>query len=198
MSGKDGMVEVTYHEVYLKIAAENCQNAKRIEAEWVSRRNSETPVTYEEYEYYVLNGIERCVIVATVFTALAAEAFINHYAIIRLSKNYLVNYLNNLRLVPKWVVIPRVVTGKQLDQGSKAFEQLRTLVKRRNELVHYKTRRISIWDEDSAVDVEEELEEAQGFILAVKELVLELGKLDPQADSKWVKDINLATTSSTA
>ncbi len=82
-------------------------------------------------------------IVAVVFSALSAEACINHYASENLSKTYLKQYLDKLELTAKWIVIPRIVTGKQFDPGSKLMQDLSWLVKLRNRFVHFKSRTIA-------------------------------------------------------
>jgi len=85
-------------------------------------------------------------LVVVVFSALTLEAYINHYGISRLSKNYFSKYLDKLDMFAKWIVIPKVVTGKQLDPGSVAMQDLDWLVTLRNNLVHYKSKKVAIHD----------------------------------------------------
>jgi hypothetical protein len=52
-------------------------------------------------------------------------------------------YVDKLEFLSKWVVIPKIVTGKQFPTDSQAFELLGKLKKTRNDIVHFKTRKIS-------------------------------------------------------
>jgi len=76
---------------------------------------------------------------AVTFGAMCLEAFIYDYAAHNLSDTYTRKYLDKLDLISKWVIIPRLVTGKILPRESQAFEHLKRLVKERNELVHPKS-----------------------------------------------------------
>jgi hypothetical protein len=91
------------------------------------------------------------------------EAYINHYGISRISRNYFSNYLDKLDMVAKWIVIPKVVTGKKIDPGSAAMQDLDWLVTLRNKLVHYKSKEVVVdniqtsdflWYEDAAKAVQ--------------------------------------------
>ena len=77
-----------------------------------------------------------------VFGALCLEAFIYDYAAHNFSDTYAKKYLDKLDLPSKWVIIPKLVTGKEFSRGSQAFEYLGELVKVRNELVHAKSKRM--------------------------------------------------------
>jgi hypothetical protein len=110
-----------------------------------------------------------------VFAAICLEAFINDYASMNLSKQ-LFEKIEMLKPCNKWVIVPKLVTGKEFDTGSKAFELLRKLIKNRNELVHPKPKII--------YELEKENEKKQ---LIVKEayktmsaVIRELDKVDNQ------------------
>ena len=72
--------------------------------------------------------IGKLAVVVIVFCAFALEAYINDYAINRLSRSYFKKYLDRLDLVAKWVVIPRLVAQKRVDPGSRALQDLTWLV----------------------------------------------------------------------
>jgi len=76
---------------------------------------------------------------AVTFGAMCLESFIYDYAANSFSDTYVRKYLDKLELVSKWVVIPRLTTGKDFPRESKAFEDLRRLIKERNDLVHAKS-----------------------------------------------------------
>ena len=90
--------------------------------------------------FLVLNNIERYWASAVVFGAMCLEAFIYDYAATYFSDTYVRRYLDKLDLKAKWVVIPKLVTGKKFPTGSKAFQNLHRLVSERNLLVHHKSK----------------------------------------------------------
>jgi hypothetical protein len=56
--------------------------------------------------------IEEIVSIVIVFSAPTLEAYINPYGITRISGNYFSKYLDRLSVAAKWIIIPKVVTGK--------------------------------------------------------------------------------------
>jgi hypothetical protein len=127
--------------------------------------------------------IGRLALIVVVFCVTSLEAYINDYAIIRLSKNYLKTYLDKLDLFSKWIIIPRITTGIQLDAGAKPLQDLSWLISLRNKLVHYKSRTVDIkqikdtdflWADD-----------AKRAIETVKNLAQELKKIDSDIYIDW-------------
>lgn len=74
-----------------------------------------------------------------VFSAMCIEAAAFDFAAIQLSDAYAEQYLDKLDLVSKWVVVPKLVCGKSLQEDGAALNALRTLVRSRNSLVHQKS-----------------------------------------------------------
>ncbi|WP_250125893.1 hypothetical protein [Chroococcidiopsis sp. CCMEE 29] len=125
-------------------------------------------------------------IVSVIFSALTAEAFINHYGITKTSKNYF-KYLDRLNLVDKWIIVPKVVTGNSIEPGSHSIQCLNNLVGLRNKLVHYKTRKVSI----ETIDDWESLgmasfDDAQNGIEAIRLSVKALNKIDESVETQWL------------
>ncbi|WP_318400392.1 hypothetical protein [Photobacterium leiognathi] len=77
-----------------------------------------------------------------VFSAMCVEAAINDYAGTHLGDKYFENHLCNLDVVSKWVVIPKLVCGKEIKKSSAAFGALKQLIRSRNQLVHSKSREL--------------------------------------------------------
>ena len=73
-----------------------------------------------------------------VFTAFYLEGYIYQYATRHLSVSYFKQHLEKLPLKSKFVVITQLVTGKQMNTSSKAFQMLSKLVAARNKLAHPK------------------------------------------------------------
>jgi hypothetical protein len=77
---------------------------------------------------------------AVLFGAMCLESFIYDYAARGFSDTYVKRYLDRLDLKAKWVVIPKLVTGKDFPTDSKAFQNLQRLVVERNKLAHHKSK----------------------------------------------------------
>lgn len=74
---------------------------------------------------------------STLSLAFACEAYINQYGAERLGDNDFSSF-DKLPVEDKWIVIPRVVTGKSFDKGKEPFQTLKKLIEFRNGWVHHK------------------------------------------------------------
>jgi len=183
-------VEWTYHGEYFKIALDNYVNVEKLKKERESiQKTLRRKKKVSDSEVGLLaeknDAIGQHALVVITFSTLSLEAYINHYAISRLSRNYLTNYLDKLDLLSKWIVIPRMITGKQLDPGSKSVQDLSWLITVRNKLMHYKSRKMRI-DEIKESDFFWEFD-AEKAIKTVKNLLLGLKKIDKKVDIDWSK-----------
>ena len=100
-----------------------------------------TKLKQEELSYIVSLQApkEAHFIKAITFGAMCLEAFIYDYAAHNFTDTYVKKYLDKLDVVSKWVVITRLTTGKDFPRESKAFEDLKMLIKARNDFVHPKS-----------------------------------------------------------
>lgn len=79
-----------------------------------------------EFELQELqNKIDKCAIEVIVFCAMALEAYIYDFASRKLTDSYVQNHLDKLDTLSKWVVIPNLVTGKELPRDHRWFSLLR-------------------------------------------------------------------------
>lgn len=79
-------------------------------------------------------------LVEHLFAAMCLEAFIYDYAATNFSDTYVKKYLDKLDLVSKWVLIPKLVLGKEFPRSGRAFAYIRSVKKERDKLVHSKSR----------------------------------------------------------
>lgn len=107
----------------------------------VSASDSNDDVSYDLHgkaqrtgEAAVALGIQVIVI-----AAMCLEAAIYDYAAWHLHDNYVKNHLDRLSLLSKWLVIPRLITQRELRVGRPAYEKLKRLIDARNALVHSKS-----------------------------------------------------------
>jgi len=127
-----------------------------------------------------------------VFAALFLEAFIYDYAAANFSDTYTKKYLDNLSLVSKWVVIPKLVTGKDFSTEGQAFEHLVKLKKARNDLVHYKSSSLPANLEEWKKVLKKMQKEDDANVVnayqTVKEVLTELRKLEGGGEwNQWFR-----------
>jgi hypothetical protein len=126
---------------------------------------------------------------AIVFGALCLEAFIYDYAAHNFSDTYARKYLDKLDLRSKWVVIPKLVTGKKFPKERQVFEHLGELIEARNELVHAKSRRMPSNDKEWERLIESYKNKKVFAKLnpyeTIIEILTELRNLDDAEDKWW-------------
>jgi hypothetical protein len=83
--------------------------------------------------------------ITIVFACAACELYINDAAARLLGDTYVQRHVDRLDLVSKWVLVPRLICGHEIDRGGRAYDLLRLLVSARNELMHPKSEPFS-WD----------------------------------------------------
>jgi len=122
-------------------------------------------------------------IIAVVFTAMYFEAFIYDYAASCLGDKYSKDHLDKLDFISKWLVIPKLITGKEISKSGQAYESLRRLHKDRNSLVHLKSREMNFDNEEVASymkareqDIQESMKNCRK---ALRHVIQELLAIDP-------------------
>ncbi|RMT13054.1 MULTISPECIES: hypothetical protein [Pseudomonas syringae group genomosp. 2] len=90
------------------------------------------------------NGIK-----TIVFSAMAIEAAVFDLAAIQLGDRVATLYLDKMDLLGKWMIVPRLICGRSLNENGPAFNSLKGLVKARNALVHHKSRE---WDREGKAE----------------------------------------------
>jgi len=142
-------------------------------------------------EYYSLHmeidpleeARDQSCIIAVVFTAMYFEAFIYDYAASCMGDNYSKDHLDKLGFISKWLVIPKLITGKEISKSGQAYESLKRLHKDRNSLVHLKSREMNFNHEEIAnylKDREQDIQESiKNCRKALKHVIKELLAIDP-------------------
>jgi len=115
-----------------------------------------------------------------------SQLFINYYGIDRFSRHFFDRHLDSLNTINKWLILPKLIVGRQLSTDGQPYELLIGLFKLRDKLVHYKTRKRRICDLTEEDWVTER--HADNAIQAVNRLVRELKTLDPTVDIDWLQD----------
>ena len=131
------MTGLIHHKMYFKITRDRLDSAQLLERSVKGLRRDPSPWIKLDVIDEILSSYFVSVVESIVFSGLTVEAFINSYAMARVSKPEF-KKLNSLSLREKWSEIPNAVTGKRIPEDSQAMLQLAELVKSRNNLVHYK------------------------------------------------------------
>jgi hypothetical protein len=178
----------THHGDYFKVVTDTFSRIQELKQEHDQFQNShkEKDLSDDDVDFLASrnNAIGELALIVIVFSAFTLEAYINHYGINRLSRNYFSSYLDKLDLLAKWLVIPRVVTGKKLDLGTAAMQDLSWLVSLRNRLAHFKSKTITVEEiKDSDWLWYEDAEKA---VRTVKRVVSLLKRIDSKADTDWL------------
>jgi hypothetical protein len=100
--------------------------------------------TDREFDAIKSGEANQLVLTAIMFGAFTLEGFINHYAenCIENGAWETPNELDALGIRSKWVVVPFVACGEELDTKSSSFKEFVELIRARNSLVHSKPTRV--------------------------------------------------------
>lgn len=124
------------HHTYFDIAEDEyvkCLDLEKID----------TSHMYPNEEMEISMMVDKHKIKAIIFAALCVEAAINDYAGIHFGDTYSKKHLQNLDVISKWVVLPKLACGKSIDKSGPTFNALTQLIKSRNNLVHNKSKEIT-------------------------------------------------------
>jgi hypothetical protein len=138
----------------------------------------------DEKEREYNNKLRKGTIKILIFLAIFLESYINDYAGIGLGDKYTKEYLDKLDFIGKWMIIPRLITGQEIDKGKAYYGQLKELTKWRNKLVHHKsrdatflTKQLSDISIAKMKPIHEQIDVSSLFNM-VKELFEDLDKID--------------------
>jgi hypothetical protein len=133
-------------DVYLEIAVESClQYLKDREeydrivdegGEWY-----EGTLVYNRMTDYIEYGhkLRKGTIKSLIFLSIFLESYINDLSGLVLGDRYSREHLDKLDLISKWIIIPRLITGTEIDKSKSFYEKLKELIKLRNMFVHHKS-----------------------------------------------------------
>jgi hypothetical protein len=179
----------THHGDYFKLVTDTYSRIEKLEREHEQYQSSLEGKEMSDDDVDFLasrnDAIGELALIVIVFSAFTLEAYINHYGISRLSRNYFSKYLDKLDLLAKWLIIPRVVTGKKLDPGSAAMQDLSWLVSLRNRLAHFKSKKITVEDIEGSDWLW--YEDAERAVKTVKRVVSLLKRIDSKVETDWLK-----------
>ncbi|WP_405175575.1 hypothetical protein MHI27_03415 [Paenibacillus sp. FSL H8-0261] len=159
--------------IYIDIALDNFKIAITAEHEITKIRNN-SEFNQDEKDYYLLEQqrvSHKQSITTVVFISMAIEAYIYDYSARELSDNYPKTYLDKLDIISKWVIIPKLITGKDFPIERQGFQLLKNLFGYRNKLVHFKSTNIT---SDTLESIQEKSVDSFEMALKAVETLIEL------------------------
>lgn len=135
---------------YENIALKSYEERQKAKSEYDKLKDDPKSWVMGKDKDYYLQQYNNCIInsgiTCIVFLAMAVESFIYDYASEHLGDTFVKNYIEKLDVKSKWVIIPKLVTGKDLPRDKKGFELLNKLISLRNRFVHSKSTVINLSD----------------------------------------------------
>jgi len=125
---------------YVEIAAEEfLKYIKLIE----EKKNLNSIENFDEEQDCILEKrIHQSYIKIIIFAGLAVEAYIYDVAAIELTDKFVLKHLDKLSVQDKYVVIARIISGKNIDTSKEWYSLLKKMISARNDLVHSKTKAV--------------------------------------------------------
>lgn len=117
--------------------------------------------------------------ITIVFSALCLESIINDYCVFRKSSTYFKNYIDRLDTPSKWLLVPKLMTNKEISAESETYQLIKELFILRNNLVHPKSKELDRDGTNQQDELKEFLINKVGrSYLTIKESVKTLYKID--------------------
>jgi hypothetical protein len=134
-------INVVYSS-YVEIAAEEyLKYIKLIEEKKILNSKKDFD---EEQDCILEKRINHSYIKIIVFSGLAVEAYIYDIAAIELTDKFVLKHLDKLSVQDKYVVIPRILSGGNIDTSKEWYSLLKKMISARNDLVHSKTKALDV------------------------------------------------------
>lgn len=176
----------TRHLFYYKIAHQALSRSRDIQSTMSSMHA--TSSTRARRLQSLHEEQEMCFVTAVVFSAMSIESFINDYGAQRLGRRFFKDYLDRLDLAGKYLLLPRLATGKSPPRDGKnvAFPQLKALIELRNKLVHHKGQLFTLSEAIEQHFVKER--DAQQAVSTVMLVLNEISELDGNISASLLDD----------
>jgi len=122
----------------------------------------------------------------------AAEAHINIIAKENLKGKFRDNF-ERISIEGKWLFLPKILGKTTFDQGAEPFQSISTLIRHRNELVHYKARKEAWEGFEQGMPkflgkLGLSLRDARRSLKAVKGMILELSRIIEKEPPYWLRE----------
>lgn len=125
---------------------------------------------------------EQAVIAPIISAAMCLEAFSYDYVATNLGNTYAKKFFEKLDVPSRIVIATKLVTGKDFPTDCAAFGKMKSIIKQRNKLVHFKSKNFDITEREVFYDyineISEEMEKTVDICEeAVRGIMIEIDKL---------------------
>jgi hypothetical protein len=156
-------------------------------------KSADETILFEQEIIPLRKKLAKSSLIVIIFSAIAVETYIYDYASRHLGDVFVKDHLDKLDAASKWVIVPKLITGRELPRGERWFELLKNLIKARNSIVHHKSSELPMFP----MDVQQYLKKQQASSRFLQEtarqstrllgiLADKISEIDPE-ETPWVK-----------
>ncbi|MEN3324240.1 hypothetical protein VP395_10915 [Mariniflexile soesokkakense] len=131
---------------YLKISVDNY--IEFVTKKGKLKKDDESLNEFESAEIFeknriIINEMGENFVISVIFLSMFLESYIYDFSARNKGDSYTSKYLDKLDTVSKWIIIPKIISGVEIDKSRKSFEMLRNLISTRNKLIHWKSKKFN-------------------------------------------------------
>jgi len=200
MKNQVSNARTSFIPVFLQIVKENRKKVLSLDVRLKKFEMELTKISGEEHIHVVERKVllletelAKASLIVIVFSAMVLESYIYDYASRHLTDAFVRDHLDKLDTFSKWIIVPVLITGKEMSQQSNWREPLKKLIKTRNSIIHHKSAQLPAsfhypnkYFEKLQGDSETLLEVAKQSSQLLDILAGKIIEIDPQ-ESAWVK-----------
>jgi len=200
MKNQVSNARTSFSPVFLRIVKENHKKVlhhdvqlKKLKMEF-EKISGEDQINIIERKIQSLEDeLAKASLIVIVFSAMALEAYIYDYAARHLTDIFVKDHLDKLDTFSKWVIVPLLITGRELSHHQNWRELLKKLIKARNSTIHHKSSELPASSLDMTKYLKKWRENSETLLEAAKQstqllniLADKIMEIDPQ-ESAWVQ-----------
>lgn len=198
MKNQVSNIRISFSPIFLQLVKENHKKVlsldirlKKLEMEFAKMSGEEQIHITERKIQSLENELTKAVSIVIVFSAMVFESYIYDYASRHLTDTFVKDHLDKLDTLSKWIIVPVLITGKEMSQHPNWRELLKKSIKARNSIIHHKSSQpppsfhnTKKYLEKLRGDSETLIETAKQSTQLLKILADKIIEIDPQ-ESKW-------------
>jgi len=165
---------------------------KELEKKPTKAKGEDKAILFEQKITPFRKDLAKSSLIVIIFSTMAVEAYIYDYAARHLGDAFVKDHLDKLDTLSKWIIVPKLITGRELSRQQKWFELLKKLIKTRNSIIHHKSSEPPVSFPDMKKYIEKQqassetlLEAARQSITLLNILADKIAEIDPE-ETPWV------------
>src|SRR5690606_31855949 len=113
------------------------------------KENDSTLDEYESFKLFEENQKIKTIIgehfvISVIFLSMFLESYIYDFSARNQGDSFTSKFLDKLDTISKWIIIPKIISGVEIDRSRKSFETFKKLIRTRNKLIHWKSKDANI------------------------------------------------------